>query len=100
MRLLSTRSTNAKAPLWPPSALDVPHRSADADVWEAIGIASAAIGEETFYDRLLEVPAALVESDLLSLVRYSSFGAPDLVTVILVEFVRDRAFVDAKIGYQ
>ena len=79
MGLLSTRTTNAKAPLWPPSALDVPRRPADADVWEAIGIASEAIGEETFYDRLLEVPAALVESDLLSLVRYSSFGAPDLV---------------------
>ena len=79
MGLLSARTTNAKAPLWPPSALDVLRRSADADVWEAIGTASEAIGEETFYDRLLEVPAALVESDLLSLVRYSSFGAPDLV---------------------
>ena len=32
-----------------------------------------------FYDRMLEVLAALVETDLLSLVRYSSFGAPDLV---------------------
>jgi len=79
MGLLSTRTTNAKAPLWPPSALDLLRRPADADVWETIGTASEAMGEETFYDRLLEVPAALVESDLLSLVRYSSFGAPDLV---------------------
>jgi DNA-binding CsgD family transcriptional regulator len=79
MDLLSTRTTNAEAPHWPPSALALPRRSADAEVWEAIGIASAAIGDETFYDRLLEVPAALVESDLLSLVRYSSFGAPNLV---------------------
>ncbi len=79
MSLLSTLTTNAKAPLWPPSALDLLRRPADADVWEAIGTASEAIGEETFYDRLLEVPAVLVEADLLSLVRYSSFGAPDLV---------------------
>ena len=47
--------------------------------WDAIGRASAAIGGETFYDRLLEVLSSLVEADLLSLVRYSSFGAPDLV---------------------
>ena len=79
MSLLSTLTTNAKAPPWPPSALDGPRRSAEAELWDAIGTASATIGEETFYDRLLEVPAALVEADLLSLVRYSSFGAPDLV---------------------
>lgn len=79
MSLLSMRTTNAEPPLWPPGALAAPRRSIDAEVWNAIGSASAAIGEATFYDRLLEVPAALVEADLLSLMRYSSFGAPDLV---------------------
>jgi DNA-binding CsgD family transcriptional regulator len=79
MSLLSTLTTNAKAPLWPPSALDGPGRSTEAELWDAIGTASATIGDETFYDRLLEVLAALVDADLLSLVRYSSFGAPDLV---------------------
>ncbi len=47
--------------------------------WDAVGFASAAIGTETFYDRLLDVIGALVDADLLALVRYSSFGAPDLV---------------------
>jgi DNA-binding CsgD family transcriptional regulator len=79
MNLLSTWTTDAIAPLWSPGAFDAPPRPANAGLWEAIGAASAAIGGEAFYDRLLEVPAALVESDLLSLVRYSSFGAPDLI---------------------
>jgi len=79
MNLLSTWTTDAIAPLWSPGALHAPQRSADDGLWEAIAAASAAIGGEAFYDRLLEVPAALVETDLLSLVRYSSFGAPDLV---------------------
>ena len=79
MSLLSMRTTKVEPSLWPPGALAASRRSAEAEVWEAIGSASAAIGEETFYDRLLEVPAALVEADLLSLMRYSSFGAPDLV---------------------
>jgi DNA-binding CsgD family transcriptional regulator len=51
----------------------------DTEFWEAIGIASAAIGSETFYDGLLGVLGSLVEADLVSLVRYSSFGAPDLI---------------------
>ncbi|WP_246682880.1 helix-turn-helix transcriptional regulator [Mesorhizobium sp. B2-8-3] len=45
----------------------------------AIGRASAAIGDDVFYDRLLEVIASLVEADAFSLVRYSSSGAPDLI---------------------
>ncbi|WP_457588898.1 response regulator transcription factor [Ensifer canadensis] len=47
--------------------------------WEYVGSASAALGTEVFYDRLLDVLGALVETDLLALVRYSSFGAPNLV---------------------
>jgi DNA-binding CsgD family transcriptional regulator len=47
--------------------------------WEAVGRASASLGSETFYDRLLDVVGALVPADLLALVRYSSFAAPDLV---------------------
>lgn len=52
---------------------------AGAAFWEYVGSASAALGTETFYDRLLDVLGALVETDLLALVRYSSFGAPNLV---------------------
>src|SRR5260221_910806 len=61
------------------SEFELPPRIANSGFWDAAGAASAAIGEEVFYDRLLEVLATLVETDLLSLVRYSSFGAPDLV---------------------
>jgi len=79
MTLLSTLSAEADAQVWTPSAADAPPRSVDAELWEAIGAASAAIGGETLYDRLLEILAVLVDTDLVSLVRYSSFGAPDLV---------------------
>ena len=58
---------------------DVPYSMARLGFCDAIGRASAAIGDETFYDRLLEVLSSLVEADLLSLVRYSTFGAPNLV---------------------
>ena len=47
--------------------------------WDAVGRASAGIGTEAFYDRLLDVVGALVPADLLALVRYSSFAAPDLI---------------------
>lgn len=79
MNLLSTLSTEADAPAWTPSVGHTPPRSADSELWDAIGAASAAIGGETLYDRLLEILAVLVDTDLVSLVRYSSFGAPDLV---------------------
>lgn len=61
------------------SDVGLPHGIANGEFWDVAGAASSAIGEETFYDRLLDVLGALVETDLLSLVRYSSFGAPDLV---------------------
>ena len=64
---------------FPPVRLDVPSSMVKAAFCDAIGRASASIGDETFYDRLLEVLGSLVEADLLSLVRYSSFGAPDLI---------------------
>jgi DNA-binding CsgD family transcriptional regulator len=50
-----------------------------SEFWEYVGSASAALGSEVFYDRLLDVLGALVEADLLAMVRYSSFGAPNLV---------------------
>ena len=64
---------------FPPHRLEVPSSMAKAGFCDAIGRASASIGDETFYDKLLEVLSSLVEVDLLSLVRYSSFGAPDLI---------------------
>lgn len=57
----------------------MPRKGTNAQVWDAAGAASAAIGGEAFYDRLLEVLAFVVETDLLALMRYSSFGAPDFV---------------------
>jgi len=57
----------------------MPRKVANARVWDAAGTASAAIGGEAFYDRLLDVLALVVETDLLALMRYSSFGAPDFV---------------------
>ena len=78
MNLLSTLTAEPDAPAWAPSVVEA-RRSADAELWDAIGAASAAIGGEMFYDRLLEVPAVLVDTDLVALMRYSSFGAPDLV---------------------
>jgi DNA-binding CsgD family transcriptional regulator len=61
------------------NAFEGPRGMAGTEFWDATERASAAIGGEAFYDRLLEVLTSLVEADLLSLVRYSSFGAPDLV---------------------
>ena len=77
MALLSTLTPDTNVPLWLP--ITAARKSADGELWDTIGSASAMIGGEAFYDRLLEVLAALVEADLLSLVRYSTFGAPDLV---------------------
>jgi len=57
----------------------MPRKGTNARVWDAAGAASAAIGSETFYDRLLDVLAFVVETDVLALMRYSSFGAPDFV---------------------
>ncbi|MGO4355135.1 LuxR C-terminal-related transcriptional regulator [Rhizobium sp. RAF36] len=48
-------------------------------LWEAVASATVSVGSGTFYDRLLDILGALVRSDLLALVRYSSFGAPDLI---------------------
>src|ERR1043165_1533992 len=58
---------------------EIPNGMARVEFCTAIGRASAAIGDETFYDRLLEVMASLVDADQLSLVRYSTSGAPDLI---------------------
>ncbi|HYN00219.1 MAG TPA: hypothetical protein VET25_10765, partial [Aestuariivirgaceae bacterium] len=79
MSLFSPLSIDAQDRFWPQSAFETPRREPDTEIWDAIGDASATIGGETFYDRLLDVLGALVEADLLSLVRYSSFGAPDLI---------------------
>ena len=57
----------------------MPGKTNDSGFWDAAGAASAAIGGETFYDRLLEAVGTLVKTDLLALVRYSSFGVPDLI---------------------
>jgi len=77
MSLLSPLSMNAHDRAWSWSATET--SGTGTEVWDAIEAASANIGAETFYDRLLEVLGAVVEADLLSLVRYSSFGAPDLI---------------------
>jgi DNA-binding CsgD family transcriptional regulator len=95
MNLLSTLSTEADAPAWTPSVGDTPPRSADSGLWDAIGAASAAIGGEMFYDRLLEVLTVLVDTDLVSLVRYSSLGAPDLV---IPREIRDEVAVPYNSG--
>jgi DNA-binding CsgD family transcriptional regulator len=58
---------------------EIPNGMARLEFCTAIGRASAAIGDEAFYDRLLEVMASLVGADQLSLVRYSTSGAPDLI---------------------
>jgi DNA-binding CsgD family transcriptional regulator len=57
----------------------MPRDVADTSFWDAAGAASATIGGEIFYDRLLEMLGTLVETDLLALMRYSSFGVPDLI---------------------
>lgn len=54
-------------------------RSGDTEFWDTAGAAGAAIGSTSFYDLLLEALGCLVQTDLLALVRYSSFGAPDLI---------------------
>jgi DNA-binding CsgD family transcriptional regulator len=78
MDRFSTLSGELESPVWTPGKTE-PRQSTDAELWQAIGDASAAIGGEMLYDRLLEILAVLVDTDLVSLVRYSSFGAPDLV---------------------
>lgn len=57
----------------------MPGRKSDTRFWDAAGAAAAAIGGEAFYDRLLDALGCLLDADLLALVRYSSFGVPDLV---------------------
>jgi len=79
MNLLSTPNMDGEVPLWSLGGMDPPRRSENAKLWAAIGAASAAIGGDSFYDRLLDVLGALVETDVLSLMRYSSFGVPDLI---------------------
>ncbi len=54
-------------------------RFTDAKLWEAVGGASAILGECAFYDRLLDVLGAVVENDLQAMVRYSCHAAPDLI---------------------
>ena len=76
---LSALSVELESSVWAPGNAALPQQSVDAELWQAIGNASASIGGELLYDRLLEILAVLVETDLVSLVRYSSFGAPDLV---------------------
>jgi DNA-binding CsgD family transcriptional regulator len=80
MSLFSPLSIDAQDRFWLQSAFETPRREADTEIWDAIGDASAAIGSESFYDRLLDVLGALVEGDLLCLMRYSSFGVPDLIS--------------------
>ncbi|WP_246676908.1 helix-turn-helix transcriptional regulator [Mesorhizobium sp. B2-4-15] len=58
---------------------EMPNSMAKLGFCTAIGRASAAIGEEDFYDRMLDVMTSLVEADQHSLVRYSNSGAPDLI---------------------
>jgi DNA-binding CsgD family transcriptional regulator len=79
MSLLSPLSRDTQDRLGPRTAFKTPHKAASTGFWDAVGAASAAMGGETFYDRLLDVLGTQVETDLLSLVRYSSFGAPDLI---------------------
>jgi DNA-binding CsgD family transcriptional regulator len=79
MNLLSALPSAATAPVHLPVAPDVQRGADDAGLWQAIGVASAAIGGERLYDCLLEILAVLVDADLVSLVRYSSFGTPDIV---------------------
>jgi DNA-binding CsgD family transcriptional regulator len=79
MSLLSPLNIDVYDPPWSPSVFETLAREPDTELWDAIEAASAEIGGESFYDRLLEVLGTLVEVDLLSLVRYSSFGAPDLI---------------------
>jgi DNA-binding CsgD family transcriptional regulator len=77
---LSLVSMDIQGRPWLENAFETPDRPARTDFWDVIGDASATIGSETFYDRLLEVMGALVETDRLSLMRYSSFGVPDLIS--------------------
>jgi DNA-binding CsgD family transcriptional regulator len=79
MDSLSALSGELENSIWRPRNAEQPSPSIDGELWQAIGKASAAIGGELLYDRLLEILAVLVDTDLVSLVRYSSFGAPDLV---------------------
>lgn len=95
MILRSPLSTDAHDRPWSWSTFEIPGRSPDTAIWDAIEAASADIGSENFYDRLLEVLGALVEADLLSLVRYSSFGAPDL---IIPREIRDELAVPYNAG--
>ncbi|WP_375292949.1 LuxR C-terminal-related transcriptional regulator [Ensifer sp. ENS06] len=54
-------------------------RIANSRLWEAVGAASAALGECAFYDRLLDVLGAVVGYDARGMVRYSRHAAPDLI---------------------
>jgi len=79
MSLLSPLSMDAQDLPWSRSAFAAPRKLPTTEIWDAIEAASAALGGGSFYDRLLEVLGAIVEGDLLSLMRYSSFGVPDLI---------------------
>ncbi|MGX8013676.1 helix-turn-helix transcriptional regulator [Mesorhizobium sp. ORM8.1] len=79
MNVLSPVSADPRDRVWSGSAFEMSGVGASSEIWDAIVAAGASIGDEVFYDRLLDVLGALVEGDLLSLVRYSSFGAPDLI---------------------
>src|ERR1700743_697351 len=79
MSLLSLRNMDTQDSPWSRSAVGTGLDEPDTEFWETVGSAGAAIGSDTFYDRLLAVLSSLVEADLASLVRYSSFGAPDLI---------------------
>ena len=62
MSLLSPLSIQDHLP-WSEGVFEARQEGADAEIWDAIGAAGETIGSETFYDRLLEVLGALVETD-------------------------------------
>lgn len=80
MSVLSPSSMTTLDSPWSLNAFKAPPSVTKANFWDNIGAVSETIGDETFYDGLLEVLGTLVETDLLCLMRYSSFGVPDLIS--------------------
>lgn len=50
-----------------------------AEVFEALGEVARTVGRTDFYERLAEIPAAMLDCDRWLVVRYSRYGVPEFI---------------------
>ncbi|HKJ75273.1 MAG TPA: LuxR C-terminal-related transcriptional regulator [Alphaproteobacteria bacterium] len=62
-----------------------------AEVFEALGEIARTVGRTDFYERLAEIPAAMLDCDRWLVVRYSRYGVP--------EFIVNRAMSDEALDF-